>query len=288
MSVDSSEFQPIFIRFRGRVQGPFGLEQLLALNKRGQFGRAHEISVDRMNWSSAAALESVFPPTIKKPKQLAKSADKDLTLAIDTSEANPASPKPAKPVWHYSVGTENYGPITLIELRGLLANGQLNPADPVWKVGMDDWVPAGELTELKTNQSRKSENRTHSNSGASNYCFACGAATDSRAEICPKCGVRQTPMVPPKSRIVTSLFAIFLGTFGIHRFYLGQPLLGMAYPIIWCVFVSGSVIMLKRAEFDVAQLMIALSAVPGFIAFIEGIVFLCTSDTSFARTHNSK
>ena len=120
------------------------------------------------------------------------------------------------------------------------------------------------------------------------FCGSCGEVIKQAAEICPKCGVRQTPMVPPKSRIVTSLFAIFLGTFGIHRFYLGQPLLGMAYPIIWCVFVSGSVIMLKRGEFDVAQLMIALSAVPGFIAFIEGIVFLCTSDTSFARTHNSK
>lgn len=288
MSVDSSEFQPVFIRFRGRIQGPFGLDQLLALNKRGQFSRAHEISADRMTWCSAATLEAVFPRSTKKPKSLVKSADMDATIAIELSEASPASPKPAKPVWHYSVGTESYGPVTLIELRGLFADGQLNSSDPVWKEGMDDWVPAGELTELQTNLNRRSENRTHSTGGASNYCFACGAATDSRAEICPKCGVRQAPLVPPKSRIVTALFAIILGTFGIHRFYLGQPLLGLAYPIIWCVFVSGSVIMLRRAEFDVANLMIALSAVPTLIAFIEGIVFLCTSDTSFARKHNSK
>lgn len=290
MSVDSSEFEPVFIRFRGRIQGPFGLDQLIALNKRGQFGRAHEISTDRLSWCSAATLEAVFPRSTRKPKSAVKSGAADVPIEIDTAAStNPPSPKPAKPVWHYSAGTESYGPITLIELRGLFANGQLNSSDPVWKEGMDDWVPAGEVPELQANLGRRSDNQTtHRAGGASNYCFACGAATDSRAEICPKCGVRQTPQVTPKSRIVTALFAIFLGTFGIHRFYLGQALLGLAYPIIWCVFVSASVVMLKRAEYDVANLMIALSSVPAFIAFIEGIVFLCSSDASFARTHNSK
>jgi hypothetical protein len=284
MSVDSSEFQPVFTRFRGRIQGPFGLDQLIALNRRGQFGRAHEISVDRLNWSPAATLESVFPPATKKPKALAKSTDLDVTIAINSAEVGPPVPKPAKPVWHYSVGTETYGPITLLELRGLFANGQLTPSDPVWKEGMEDWVPAGELTELQGNLGRL-VNQTPSSGSASNYCFACGAATDSRAEICPKCGVRQAPLVAPKSRIVTALFAIFLGTFGIHRFYLGQALLGLCYPIIWCVLASASIIMLNRGEYDVAHLMLGLSSIPAVIAFIEGVVFLCTSDTSFARTH---
>ena len=285
MSADSSPFEPVFIRFRGRTQGPFGLDQLQALHRRGQFGRAHEISTDRLNWYSAATLEVVFPRTVRVAKSRAKSSDTDLTVP---AEAKETTPKSANPVWHYSVGDENYGPVTLIELRNLYANGELNSSDLVWKDGTEDWIPAGELSQLRSTQSHQVETQMQSVRGASNYCFACGAATDSRAEICPKCGVRQAPLVPPKSRIVTALFAIFLGTLGIHRFYLGQALLGMAYPIIWCVLASSSVIMLKRGELDVAMLMASLSSLPGLIAFIEGIVFLCTSDAAFARTHNAK
>lgn len=58
------------------------------------------------------------------------------------------------------------------------------------------------------------------------YCFSCGAAIDSRASVCPSCGVPQ-PDVPRNSSInskwlVTLLLSFFLGIFGIHRFYLGK------------------------------------------------------------------
>jgi TM2 domain-containing membrane protein YozV len=115
------------------------------------------------------------------------------------------------------------------------------------------------------------------------YCSDCGAIIKAKAEICPKCGVRQ--MAPPertvygqptqpfpqrvlavgpsgsKSRIGAALFAIFLGSFGIHKFYLGQTGQGILYLLFCWTFI------------------------PGIIGFIEGIIYLCTSDASFARQY---
>jgi len=58
------------------------------------------------------------------------------------------------------------------------------------------------------------------------FCPACGAETNPLAEICIKCGARlaeaEAVDISPKSRLVTTLLAWFLGMFGAHRFYLGK------------------------------------------------------------------
>jgi TM2 domain-containing membrane protein YozV len=67
------------------------------------------------------------------------------------------------------------------------------------------------------------------------HCWACGAKTNELAEICVKCGVRLTEApkaaraakavsgdISPKSRLVATLLAWFLGIFGAHRFYVGK------------------------------------------------------------------
>jgi TM2 domain-containing membrane protein YozV len=73
------------------------------------------------------------------------------------------------------------------------------------------------------------------------YCFECGAVINAKAEICPKCGVRQPP-VPnqPASTLATPamsenntkwltllLLCWFLGIFGVHRFYSGHIVIGV-------------------------------------------------------------
>ena len=68
------------------------------------------------------------------------------------------------------------------------------------------------------------------------YCTECGALINSKAEICPKCGVRQQPqsnsvssnIAEQRSKWITSLLLCwFLGVFGIHRFYLGHTASGV-------------------------------------------------------------
>ena len=77
------------------------------------------------------------------------------------------------------------------------------------------------------------------------YCGDCGQIIKRRAEICPKCGIRQ--MDPPwavndllerlssgeyrKSKAAAILFAFFLGSFGAHKYYLGQIGTGILYTV---------------------------------------------------------
>ena len=96
---------------------------------------------------------------------------------------------------------------------------------------------------------------------SSGFCHACGLVIDSRAEICPRCGVRQGFAVGTKSRITAALLAVFLGGFGAHKFYLGRPVQGLIY------------------------LLFCWTAIPALIAFVEFIIYLCASDSSFAAKY---
>ncbi len=96
------------------------------------------------------------------------------------------------------------------------------------------------------------------------FCFACGTQLDARAEICPRCGVRQTPppgLVPDAalgpSRVAAALLGILLGTFGVHKFYLGKVAQGVLYLIFFWTFI------------------------PSIVGFIEGIWYLTMSDVEF-------
>jgi TM2 domain-containing membrane protein YozV len=107
------------------------------------------------------------------------------------------------------------------------------------------------------------------------FCHECGAIIRAKAEICPKCGVRQPTVygnaglpffqsgIPSgRNRLVATLFAAFLGGLGIHKFYLGQAGLGVAYLILCWTFI------------------------PSVIGFIEGIGYLTMTDEAFNAKYN--
>jgi TM2 domain-containing membrane protein YozV len=99
------------------------------------------------------------------------------------------------------------------------------------------------------------------------YCLACAAVLDRRAEVCPRCGVRQAgtgglaTSPSGRSRIVAALFALLLGGFGAHKFYLGQPGMGVLYLLFCWTFI------------------------PALVALVEGIVLLTQSDEQFAAKY---
>lgn len=62
------------------------------------------------------------------------------------------------------------------------------------------------------------------------YCSECGSLINIKAEICPKCGVRQTSnnvVVASNEWLTVLLLCIFLGPLGVHRFYSGHTLIGI-------------------------------------------------------------
>ena len=103
------------------------------------------------------------------------------------------------------------------------------------------------------------------------FCHACGRSIDARAEICPLCGVRQPMAYGPvslrtnapsgRNRIAAALFALLLGSLGIHKFYLGKVGQGILY-LIFC-----------------------WTAIPALVGIIEGIIYLTKSDEDFAAEY---
>ncbi len=69
----------------------------------------------------------------------------------------------------------------------------------------------------------------------SKFCHNCSSSVDPVAAVCLKCGAAlagsgATAVAfsgqPRKSKVVAGLLGIFLGGFGVHRFYLGFNLIG--------------------------------------------------------------
>jgi len=74
-----------------------------------------------------------------------------------------------------------------------------------------------------------------------------------------------------KSKIAAGLLAIFLGSLGIHKFYLGFTKPGIIY---LCISVIGGII-----TFGI------VTGVMGTIALVEGILYLTKSDEEFYQLY---
>jgi TM2 domain-containing membrane protein YozV len=64
-----------------------------------------------------------------------------------------------------------------------------------------------------------------------------------------------------KSRPIAILLALLLGSFGVHRFYVG--------PVAW----------------GIAYLVFFWTGIPGFLAWLEAIYWLTRSDADWARMY---
>tara|TARA_B100000963_G_scaffold116333_1_gene101340 strand:- start:1064 stop:1477 length:414 start_codon:yes stop_codon:yes gene_type:complete len=118
------------------------------------------------------------------------------------------------------------------------------------------------------------------------FCSSCGNSIASDAAFCPKCGspnkanpqaqaVNQQVAQPQmthsdgrvdgkviKSRAAAGILGIFLGAFGIHKFYCGSIGLGIVYLLFFWTFI------------------------PGIVGFIEGIIYLTQpDDETFTRRY---
>lgn len=106
----------------------------------------------------------------------------------------------------------------------------------------------------------------------------------------------QTPYTPPyaggdvsQKKLIAGLLAIFLGSFGVHKFYLGMNHPGMimlglnvgswivAFVLGFLMFIVGLGLTLPIAAM--------ISSALGVLGLIEGILYLTKSDADFEREY---
>lgn len=97
----------------------------------------------------------------------------------------------------------------------------------------------------------------------STRCLYCGTpVSDKSANAMQEVNFSSTKIKTRKtcSHIVAGLLGIFLGSFGIHKFYLGSPF-GIFYFIFCWTFI------------------------PTIIGIVEGIIYLCTAQNVFEKKY---
>ena len=54
----------------------------------------------------------------------------------------------ADAIWYFAIDEEERGPVTEAQLRTLIGTGNLSRNDLVWREGLNDWLPAGQVPGL--------------------------------------------------------------------------------------------------------------------------------------------
>lgn len=62
-------------------------------------------------------------------------------------------------------------------------------------------------------------------------------------------------------RVLAAVLAIVFGGLGVHKFYLGKMVWGIVY------------------------LLLCWTGIPTIVGFVEGLIYLCTSDKEFEKKY---
>jgi len=101
--------------------------------------------------------------------------------------------------------------------------------------------------------------RSSASTGTHVFMNAGGASSSSSSSSSAAAGNGNgLQMIGTKSRVVAALLAFFLGTFGIHKFYLGQTGWGILYLLFCWTFI------------------------PTLVSLIEGCLYLLSTERAFA------
>jgi hypothetical protein len=135
-----------YVRWRGRVTGPWSREQIVAMLSRGELSRRHEVSSDGMIWSR-----------IGETEEFASAVGLHLPAA-DTHQAVQPVQEGQQPIglnepkittdndWYVAeAGGEPRGPFPISQLMTSIQLGQITPTTLVWNPTMPDWTPASNV-----------------------------------------------------------------------------------------------------------------------------------------------
>jgi len=179
----------------------------------------------------------------------------------ETAPSRPAqqpAPPVAPPPWYYARAGERHGPFTTAQLKQLAHTGEFQPTDSVWKDGMPEWRPASQveavfpptrtapISPVPPPPAPSAPRASAAEPGERKIDLAMLAVLDTLIEdpIIFKWAKQQLDgderkfkqfqryyLDKKKKKEIAhtlNLVALF-GIGGLHRFYLGDPALGIAH-----------------------------------------------------------
>jgi len=148
-----SDYEKIYVRFRGRTLGPLTPQKVRDLVRRGQITRMHELSADGLSWTKAEEFGEFFTsgsvvvttdePMSEQPVAVATeigSGSQDFEAGKDVKDGDD---------WYAHIDGQNCGPVSLAQIENWKSSGQLQGHTLVWRSGLDSWQSAEQaLPEL--------------------------------------------------------------------------------------------------------------------------------------------
>ncbi len=86
-----------YLRYRGRVTGPYDLARIGVMAERGSLSRLHEVSVDGRSWTSAGSMPGLFSGRAKRPAASGDAKADSGGLGPALREIEPVSPEETSP-----------------------------------------------------------------------------------------------------------------------------------------------------------------------------------------------
>ncbi len=137
----------------------------------------------------------------------------------------------------------------------------------------------------------------------SSYCPFCGQSTPEHAVMCVSCGrmlvaPEPQPIENQKSALAAGLFALFLGNFGVHDFYLGckaRGIIKILLSFVWLAVLMAMIPVAVTEEIIAVAIIVPLfflsllCAVAASIwSLVDAIMLLCGARKVDARGNSLK